>query len=517
MKGQLISCKQFQNFLVSQEPVYDREIIKDLRPTGGDLMGYFVTGAFDAYSGVQHTFDRFNHVFPNLTAPWNSVSSGACSGTPCDPTENKIGWGWTRNQYGLEEQSWGTDILCFDAIMTKTKAKEHFRQIIDDILRPATTWIMSHWLMLKVAELADSKWVANGTMSSFTFTWDAGGNIFLNTTAEPTSKLTPNMLRRRLRRQYALGAIDRAPEGYNHLELHTDEDTFHDLCREDPYLKTLWRFETFSAAAKEFFKYGFNGMVGDFMVKCLKFPIRFNKISATRYQVVLPYKNVAADEGIKSEFNTDYDYAQYQWSFINNRRAIRIMPFRPEAVNGTMPFLVRDYGGRWRWAMNDLGADRSGRPIDNSRGNKGKFIADFRLAAKPEHTEWLELIFHMVDKPCIVEVPVCNTYPGYPAQAYDSDNAECGCPADIELVAVANQAGTFQVDANTILINGVVQTHIAASGANVAALVVSLQAAFDAASLPGTWSVVDAPTRRIKISYTAAETPAESMEIPFVL
>lgn len=516
-KNELISCKQFQSFLVSQEPVYDREIIKDVRPTSGDLMGYYVTGEFDAFSGVQHSFDRFASVFPNITKPWKDVVSGNCIGTPCDPVENQIGWGWSRYQYGLEEQSWGTRILCFDEIMTKTKAKEHFRQIIDDILRPATTWIMSHWLMQKAAELAGKKWVANAAQSDFTFTWDAGGFIFMNATAEPTSKLTVNMLRKRVQPQYFQGAIQRGVEGFDSLELHTDVDTFHDLAKEDPTLKNAWRFGEFGPAMKEFYKYGFKGYVGDFMVKCLQFPIRFNKISATRYQVVLPYKNVAADEGIKSDFNPDYLAAQYQWSFINNKRAIRILPFVPEALNSTMPFLVRDYGGKWKWAMNDLGADSAGRPIDNSRGNKGKFIADFRLAAKAEHPEWAELIFHMVDSPCVVEIPVCNAYPGYPAQAYDSDGGECACPAEIVITAYANQKGTFDVAANTILINGKVQTHGAITGTTFANFVTDLGTKWTAASLVGTWAVVDAATRQFKISYTAAQIAAESIEIPFVL
>lgn len=512
-----ISCKAFQEFLVSQEPVYDREIIRDIRPTTGDLMGYYLTGTFDAYSGVSHTFDRFNTVFPNLTVPWTSTVSGACIGTPCDPNANRIGWGWTREQYGLEDQSWESNLLCFDQIMTRTRAKEHFRQIIDSILRPATKWIMSWWMFRKAAELADYKWVANSSMSTFTFTWDPGGYIFLNTTAEPTSKLTPNMLRSRVQRQYFLGAIDAGKDSYESLELHTDIDTYHDLSREDPTLKSAWRFADFDKAAVEFYKYGLKGFVGDFAVKCLQFPPRFNKISATRYQMVLPYKNIAADEGIKSVFNEDYNNAQYQFSLINNRRAMRVLPFVPEAVNSTMPFLVRDYGGRWRFVNDDLGADAQGHAIDNSRKNKGKFIADFRLAAKAEHPEWLELIFHMRDKPCITISPVCNTYPGYPAQSYDDENTVCACASQIDFIALANQGGTYDIAANTILVNGTAITHAAITGATLAALVVDIAAKWTTASLPGTWSVVDTPTRAIKVVFAATDNAPSSVDLPFVV
>ena len=493
--GNVISCKSFQNFLVSQEPVYDREILKDVRPFDG-LIGYYQTGSFDAYSGTTHTYDRFNSVFPNVTAEWNSVNGSSCVGTPCDFDENKIGWGYTRRTYSLEKQSWGSDLLCFDQIMTKTRAKEHFRQIIDDILRPATNWVMTYYLQRKAAELAGHRWLADSTMSQFNFTWDAGSYVYLNVTNagtgladDPTSLLTPNMLRSRVTRQYFLGATQAGREGYDHLQLHTDKDTFRYLSKEDPILANAWRFGEFGPAAKEFFKYGLMGYVGDFMVKVLQFPIRFNRISAGRYQVVLPYVNVAATEGIKSEFNPDYDKAQYQWSYINNPRALRVLPFRPEAVNSEMPFAVRDYGGRWKFVNNDLGADCNGRPIDNSRGNKGKFIADFQLAVKPEHDEWLELIMHKVDRPCITVIETCNGDPGYPAQDYNSANDPC--PTVIEFTAVEQEAGGFSVDEDGILCDGnVVPLPGGFAAANLADFIVILQAAWDGAGMTGTWSIV---------------------------
>lgn len=513
--SEVISCKQYKNFLVSQEPVYDKEILRDVRPMGGDLLGYYQTGAFDAYSGVQHTYDRFNHVFPNVTQPWNDVQSGNCVGTPCDPSENKVGWGYTRGTYSLVQQSWATDVLCFDDLMTKTRAKEHFSQIIGDILRPATTWIMTYFLMRKAMELAGKAWCANATMADTTFTWDSGGYIYLTTTADPTSRLTPNMLQSRVKPQYAQGAIDKSKDSYRNLELHTDEDTFRYLCQEDSTLKNLWRFGQFDAAAKEFYKYGLSGFVGDFMVKCLTFPLRFNKVAANRYQLVLPYTNSAADEGLKSEFNEDYQKAQYQISYINHRRGLRILPFRPQAINREMPFLVRDYGGRWRFATNDLGADCNGKPIDNTRGNKGKFFADFRLAVKPEHEEWIEAIFHKVDYPCITVVATCNDDPGYPTQTYDSENSTC--PTVMVFTSVEQSGGGFSIQANSITCDGNVITHGAVTGATLALLVVDLQAKWTAAGQDGTWTVYDSSANEIKLAYTAGDTMCGTIDIPFDL
>lgn len=494
--GNMISCNQFKEFLVSQEPVYDKQILKDIRPFDG-LIGYYATTNFDAYTGVQHTYDRFKSVFPNVTNPWTTIQSGNCLGQPCDPVENKIGWGYERKTYNLEGQSWASQLLCFDDIMTKTRAKDHFRQIIDDVLRPATNWVMTYYLQRKAMELASAKiTVKAGLPEDTTFTWEAGGYSILDTNYDPTGRLTPDILRSRVTRQYFLGAINAGKNGFDKLELHTDKDTFHWLQKEDPTLKDKWRFGEFAPAAKEFYEYGFMGFVGDFMVKVLQFPMRFNKMSAGRYQLVLPYKNVATTEGIGSDFNPDYENAQYQISYINNRRALIVEPFIPEAVNQQMPFMVRDYGGRWKFVTNDLGADCNGKPIDNSRGNKGKFIADFRLAIKPAYPEWLEVFFHKRDKPCILIIDTCNADPGYPSQDYNSANGTCPSIQVFTAVAQASD-GHYVIAGSGVRCDGNIVATAAIDQTTLAGFVTALQTTWAANGMAGTWTVYDATTKQI--------------------
>lgn len=505
--GEKISCKQYMQFLVAQEPIYDKEIVKDIRPVSSEMIGYYRTIAWDPYDGVEHTFDRLHGTMPDTTKTWNSVSSANCEGNPCDPDENKIGWGNTRETYGREKQSWGTEVQCFDAIMTKNRAKETWSHIIEKVLRPATQWIMSAYLYRKAATLAGKKWCITTGMPEFTFTWDAGGYVYLNTSADPTGRLTPEILRSRVFPQYAVGGAEKRPDGFSSLELQTDIDTFHYLAKQDPTLLDAWRFGEFGPAAKEFFRYGFKGFVGEFLVKCLMFPPRFNKVSAGRYQVVLPYKNVATTNGIKQVFNDDYDKAQYQWSYINNPGALIVKPFRAEAVNQQMPFMVRDYGGKWKFATNDLGADCNGKPIDNSRGNKGKWFADFDIAVKPERPEWLELFFHMRDRPCITIVSVCNTSPGYPAQSYACTNAVCD--SEFEFTAVKQASSShYKVTANTITVNGSLVTHSAIDVTTLADLVAALPAV-----LGGTWSVESTTDETILLTGSTAD----EVVIPFLL
>ena len=524
--GNVISCKQFQSFLVSQEPVYDKEILKDIRPFDG-LIGYYNTGSFDAYSGTTHTFDRFNSVFPNVTGAWENPTGAACTGTPCDTEENKIGWGFTRNTYSLEKQAWGSDLLCFDQIMTKTKAKEHFRQIIDDVLRPATNWITTYYLQRKAMELSGYDALSNTQPGAFAcaaglpaiaFSWVGTGYSVLrvtDTAAAPIAfatlgLLTPDILRSRVTRQYFLGAVQAGKDGYDSLQLHTDKDTFRYLSKDNPLLVSSWRFGEFAPAAKEFYKYGFMGFVGDFMVKVLQFPLRFvSTATAGNYRLVLPYRNVVATQGIRSEFNPDYNAAQYQISYINNPRALRVLPFRPEAVNPNMPFLVRDYGGRWKFATNDLGADCAGKPIDNSRGNKGKFIADFQLAVKPEHPEWLEAIFHRLCVPQALIIAGCTADPGDLTQNYNS--ADPVCNPVIQFTAIANDAGNFVVGTTGIMCNDNIVTNAGISEATLALFVAALQVIWDAefGAASGTWSIVDLASKVIQLASNNLTPPTE--------
>lgn len=521
--GDVISCQQYASFLVSQTPVYDEMVLRDIRPATSGLLGYYATSPFNAYTNNKHIQDRFKAVFPDVTKPWTTMGNTDCTGSPCDPVGNKIGWGYQRHEYELENQSWESQILCFDQIMLKTQAKAHFAQIISDVLRPATTTIMNYYLQRKALELAGKKFVVNATLDDFTFTWsgsatDPNAYVYLNTSADPTGRLTPNILQTRVTEQYFLGAINSNKEGYDSLQLHTDKDTFRWLVQNDSTLQNAWRQMEFGPAAVEFYKYGLMGKVGDFMVKVLQFPLRFNKVEAGKYQLVLPYINTSVTSGIGSFFNPDYAKAQYQISYINHPRGLEVKPYIPQAVNAEMPFLVRDYGGKWRFGTNDLGADCNGRPIDNVRQNKGKFYADFRLAVNPAHPEWVEAIFHMVDQPCVTIVPVCNTDPGYPAQDYNS--ADPICDANEVFVATAKEDGTYAVAANSIRINGNVLTHGAISGATLALFVADLAAKWAAATpaQTGTWAVYD--TDAAQFNYTVALDPGEApptIEIPFTL
>lgn len=448
------SPQAFAQFLVDEQPHYDKLILETVRPTDG-WIGHVGTGPFEAGVGTSLYQDRLETVYPDTTQAWNAVQTGNCTGSPCDPTENLIGYGATRRQYSVETQSWASDLFCYDQMIPISHAKEHFRQIISKILRPATNIIVSNFLRRRAAFWADKKWVADASMSDFAYIWQNVGTSeqYLLTNKVPTSKLVPWMLQRQVQPLIASGYFGMNPyEGQDMLpliELVTDLDTTWELDhlggttgigQNTPSTVSNWRFQQWDAASK-YWRYGLSGSIGNFAVRADVEQLRFNFVGASgnatypyKFQVVLPFKNVASSgaggaPGIKSIPNPDFFVAPYRWSFIWHKKAMEVLTQESPTINPEMPFMHRNFGGKWFFAMDNLtnGCDANGNPIavNNARRNKGKFLADFRLAIRPLYTEYAQLIFHKGEPLCGTIVPNCNPDPGYPTQAYSSNNTVC--------------------------------------------------------------------------------------------
>jgi hypothetical protein len=506
-----ISGSRFAQYIVDQQPYFDALILRDTRPEDGWL-GHMETGKWEDFTGVSHSYDRFRHVSPDVTKIWQDVPEGHCVGAPCDPPEYQIGWGWDRQEYSLERQSWVSPLLCFDQARRVTHAREHFAQIIEEILRPSTSRITSFYMRKRLADLAEVKWVASKDMKPFTYTWEVTGDreIYINTTADPTSKLTPQMLQRRVDRLRYNGYFGKQPfkDMPPSIELATDSDTLWELDKvtADTNINQLWRFNTWDAANR-YYKYAFTGQIGDYVTRVDPFNLRFNKVGNGRYQIVLPYRNVNATSGIGSEYNQDFSNAQYGFSLIVHRRSVVFLTADARPINAAMPFATRNLAGQWQFVMDNLGADCNGRPIDNKRRNKGQFLMDLELAAKPQYTELSEVIFHKREPVCVVEYATCNTDPGYPVQYYDSDNEACDSnSATRSFEPMEDTDGNFVIDANTITCNGIEVSHGAINAPDVSNLVQQLNAE---ASVVGVWILDGA-------GIILTEAPCDDVVIPWV-
>lgn len=448
----IANCCNFPQYLVSQEPFYDELIVFDIRPTDNTWVGNVATGQYPSGEGVERRLDRFKHVFPNTTKTWTRTEYAGCLGSPCDKDEHCIGWGSERITYYLEEQSWATPLLCFDQLMHVSHAEEQFAQIINDILRPATSAIQSTFLRKRTFLHAENKLTADANMTPFTGEFVVVGDeeIFFDCSVAPDAvfKLVPQMLQRQFNPLMRRGYAGKNPfkETAPYIELVTDIETCWELDRlggstgigGTPSISGNWRFTDFNAADK-YWRYGFSGQIGNFMVRVDPMGLRFNFVldrgggvgaNRYRYQVVLPYVNevtggAGGDPGLGSVDNPDFDNALYTFSFITHKMGITALMFDSKPINPEMPFSSRNWAGRWQFVMDNLGQDAAGNVIENKRRNKGQFIADFKQAIRPEHPEFIECFFHKREPLCVPEIDTCNVQVGYPSQDYSSCNDVC--------------------------------------------------------------------------------------------
>jgi hypothetical protein len=466
--GQIVAACDFPQFLVDQTPRFDELIMEDMRVTDGWLLNVS-TGTTPMGTPTEVTQDRFRSVFPNTTKTWNRVVANGpgCHGNPCDPVEHCIGWGADRLTWFAEMQNWATPLLCYDQDMHITAAMEHIAQIISKILRPATSAISSNFLRKRHLFWSWNKNVANsnsgsaGTDGIFTYTWTLAGpngdeEQFFDCSVSPNRVflLAPQMLQRRFNPLMLKGYAGENPfkDTSPFIELVSDMDTVWSLEHlgggqgfaagtNDPTVLGNWRFTNFDESTK-YWRYGFTGQIGNFMTRVDPMGLRFNYVrdlgaaaapNRYRYQIVLPYKNsittgAGGSAGIGSDENPDFERAQFGTSHIHHKKGMELLIPDASAISPEIPFGHRDFGGKWQFVMDNLGADQTGAIIQNKRRNKGQFIADYKYYVRPLHYEFLETFFHKREQFCVPEVRTCNPSPGYPAQEYASCPAACPLP-----------------------------------------------------------------------------------------
>lgn len=530
-----ISCTQFASYIASKSEHLDVPILLSMHPLDSQWIGHVSTGQFKAEDGVEHTFDRFENVFPKL-GPWRDVQAASCVGAPCAKPQTKIGLGFTRDSYKLQETDYATDLFCWDQILSKDRASEQFAHFVK-VLRRVSTLVWSYRFRTEALRIAKWKWVCNNNgLTAITATWDSTMTLLTLTpviagqSAMPTSRLQAGHLQRRVDPQIRAGAdgpkIDKnsAPM----LELVTGMDTVWNLVEGDPVLSDHWRFTLF-ADAQKYYKYGWTGSVGNFGLRSDAFSLRFNVVSNNTatgvvvLQVVFPYNNIAATEGIKEDVNADYDNTRVQLDFIHHRMAMTSLVREPRAINPEMPFAARDFAGRWQFVMNNLTCgvvtvidQATGLPVtmpiavNNELMNQGKFVTSFGGAIQAKYPELEEGFISLRGPACIVDIPECAANPGYPAQNYESANAPCPTTSETLVFTpnVDTATGFYEIALNSIQCNGMAIIHPQITGsATLSALVIELTAKLPAM---GTWAVVGS-------TITLAGTTCSSAVMPWLV
>lgn len=447
-----VACADYGTWLARRTEHIQDEILADITPIG-NLNGMSEVGTFKPFYGTTQTFEKFNRVAVDQSAAWADVHDGHCIGAPCDPNETKLCFGSDDIDYTLQQKSFATDLICYDQLLTIDKAKEHYANAVQQ-LKDAQQLIISNRLRTEMFRIAGYKWLAGGGNASgltpFTYSVITGNHIVIRIVGgggAPTSKMVVNMLRRRLQTQILEGALGRTPAGQPAvLEVMTDMDTIWDLIQGDSNLADRWQFTDFNSGAEEYYKYGWSGRVGNFNLKADIHPMRFQVLANGDLNQVFPYTNGAGTWGLKGSVNPAYIDAPIQALFIWHRRAMRQEVLDAKQIHPMMPFVPRSFGGEWQFVMDNLTCgtttvhNTDGTDVilpiavDNSRRNKGKFIADFKFATKPQFPLFAEVFLHLRENACIVEVPPCDDGPAYVTQDYGA-----ACDPCVDIVAETPQ------------------------------------------------------------------------------
>lgn len=432
------NCSAYFDYLFDRSPHFDEDILVDWFPTDDAWIGQVMTGQWDAFTGTTHVYDRVHIGFPDLSQAWPvfDTQDSNCVTGACAPNEICVAWGSTRLSYNRERQSYTTNVLCFDQIDTRAKAKEQFAQIVRGI-KEITKMVQSDYLRVAAFTKCNTLYIAGAGLNSIPITpaMFTGQAVTVNIGGSanlPTSTLTAQYLQRFYEPLQFAGYFKGKYVPNGMFKLITDPITSQQLVQANPSLISNFKFTDFQKGG-ELFKYGMSAAIGNYGIAWDGYPMRFYwNPNAGVLQRVFPYVNVAATIGIQAQPAIEYQNAPYQIDFIWHPEAMRRLVPSLTSVHPEMPFLTRDLGGKWRFTGPESDALVIKSPqtgdvctIDNKRRNQGLWFADFENAIKFERPEIVRVILAQRDPGCVTDLPSCPTAPPYVIQNFQDWNPLC--------------------------------------------------------------------------------------------
>jgi hypothetical protein len=433
------TCNSYFDYLFDRSPHFDEDILIDWFATDDAWIGQVMTGAWDAFSGTTHVYDRVHIGAPDLSQAWDNFDTqdSNCLTGACAPIEISVAWGSTRKTYNRERKSYTTNVLCFDQIDTRAKAKQQMAEIIRGI-KEITKMVQSDYLRRNALMKADVLYIAGAALGNIPITptmfTGAAATIDIGGAANlPTSQLTIQYLQRFYEPLMFTGYFKTKYVPNGMFKLITDPITSQQLVQMNPTLISNFKFSDFQRGG-ELFKYGMSAGIGNFGIAWDGYPMRyyFNPSlgAAGQLQRVFPFVNAAATIGIKPTVANEYILAPYQINFIWHPEAMRRLVPDLTPVHPEMPFLTRDLGGKWNFNMDPVLVVKNPTTgdictIDNKRRNQGLWFADFENSIKFERPEIIRCILTQRDPGCVTDMPSCPVAPPYVVQNYADVNPVC--------------------------------------------------------------------------------------------
>lgn len=433
------NCGNYFDFLFDRAPHFDEDVLQDWFPTDDAWIGQVMTGPWGSFTGTEHVWDRLHIGAPDLSQAWQlfDVQLSNCVAGACAPTEISVGWGSSRQTYNRFRQSYTTNVLCFDQIDTRAKAKEQMTDIIRGI-KLITKMVWSDWLRSSSALFNTTLYICGQAMSTVTITPSTftGNLLTINLGAgnAPTSQLSIQYLQRFYEPLQLNGYFKSKYVPNGMFKLITDPISSQQLIEANPFLVSGYKFTDFVKGG-ELFKYGMSRAIGNYGIAWDEFPARFYETipGSGILRRVWPYVNTSATIGLQPTVANEYLLAPFQLSQVWHPEAMKRLTPELTSVSPDLPFMTRDLGGKWNFmggakdrtlVVKDPVTGTSC-TIDNKRGNQGLVWADFESAIKFERPELTRCILHQRDPGCITDNPACSVAPLYVTQNLSDNNPVC--------------------------------------------------------------------------------------------
>lgn len=432
-------CDAYYDFLFDRAPHFTDEILKDWFPVDDAWVGHVRTGSWDSFTGTTHVRDRIHVGAPDTSQAWDTFDTQSvdCVQNACSPSALTVAWGSTRTTFDRERKRYETNVLCFDQINTRAKAKDQLSQIVEGI-KKLTKTIQSDYMRSRALMNAPTLYLAGSAMNEVTLTPTSftGAALTMNIGGAVgtlvTSQLTIQYLSRFYEPLQFAGYFKSKYVPAGMFRLLTDPITSQQLTNGNPALTANFRFTDFQRGG-ELFKYGISAAIGNFGIAWDEFPARFYPTNTNgELRRVWPYSNTAATIGIKPTPSLQYQRAPYQVSWIwHPEAAVRYVPDLTP-VHPEMPFMTRDLGGKWNFTGPESDTLVVTDPvtgdtcvIDNKARNQGLWWADFENSWEYQYPEWVRPILHLREPGCVTDQVPCSTAPAYQVQDLSDVNPVC--------------------------------------------------------------------------------------------
>lgn len=446
------SCEQINTLFIQGQEHIERNLIKKKFLPSNAYYGRVANGTFPKRSGLTHRGHRLGRQAPPDEMQWRKIEQDVCNTNACDFDPQIIHNGSDTYNWSLLAFDLRTDWLCLDSLLFNEFPEEEIDHM-EMSLQSINRYVYEEFARSRYTNLSEHKYVGlipSGGQADDFCTNEAvdAGWVF---ESYANGEVNPNRVRVRLASDEAgrISALSNDLLEQTVIRLQYEEASYiadgvllYDLVLPD--LRSSIQLAREEDEAGNFYKsrggyqasdldrdLGVQRVVGNFAHRYDRYAAKyypaaaadqpeaaaFDETDPTTWLLLIrvqPYRQTAAEIGVKHVINDDYLNAPFAISNVFVKDVFRIESLPVEGGYGSAQRGMASPEGRFEWRNPDWDC--------NLLRNKGFWLARYHVAAHPRMTELGHSFLHRIDNRVrLVEVP-CDLGE---AQCYDPVSPYC--------------------------------------------------------------------------------------------